>query len=208
MANILIADDHAVVRMAVRMLLEKAGHNVLGEADSGVDVIALARKLSPDLIILDIDMPHLDGFDVLQRLCANGERYKVLIFSGLQAESYSIRCSRAGAAGFVCKEGNLSELLTAVQIILAGYTLFPTTDLSSIDASSRLAPEKDMLKLISPRELSVLRYLARGYLNKDIAQEMLLSVKTISTYKARLIAKLQVANLVELADFAKRNELI
>ncbi len=207
MAKILIADDHAVVRMAVRMLLEKAGHEIVGETDSGVDTIALARKLSPDLIILDIDLPQLDGFEVLKHLCANGKRFKVLVFTGQQAERYAVRCSRAGAASFICKEDDLSELLTAVQVTLAGYALFPTSDLSSVDTSSIQTPEEDMVKKLSARELSVLRYMARGYLNKAIAKEMLLSVKTVSTYKSRLITKLQVANLVELIEFSKRNEL-
>lgn len=207
MAKILIADDHAVVRMAVRMLLEKAGHEIVGETDSGVDTIALARKLSPDLIILDIDLPQLDGFEVLKHLCANEKRFKVLVFTGQQAERYAVRCSRAGAASFICKEDDLSELLTAVQVTLAGYALFPTSDLSSVDTSSIQTPEEDMVKKLSARELSVLRYMARGYLNKAIAKEMLLSVKTVSTYKSRLITKLQVANLVELIEFSKRNEL-
>ena len=207
MARLLIADDHAVVRMAVRLLLEKAGHEVVGEADSGVDVIALVRELVPDLVILDIDLPQLDGFAVLQRLCGGGERSKVVVFSGLQADRYAIRCSRAGASGFVCKDSDLTELLSAVQIVLAGYTLFPTTDFSSVDSSSRLASEETLVKALSDRELTVLRNLARGHRVKDIARELMLSEKTASTYKARLIVKLQVGNFVELVELAKRNGL-
>lgn len=208
MAKILIADDHAVVRMAVRLLLEKAGHEVIGEADSGVDVIALARRLTPDLVILDIDMPQLDGFAVLQRLCGEGARCKVVVFSGMQSDRYAIRCSRAGASGFVCKDSDLSELLSAVQIVLAGYTLFPTTEFSSVDASSRLVSEEILVKTLSDRELTVLRSLARGYRIKDVARELMLSEKTASTYKARLIVKLQVGNFVELVELAKRNGLV
>ncbi|MFZ3183893.1 MAG: response regulator transcription factor [Pseudomonas sp.] len=207
MGKILIADDHAVVRMALRLVLEKAGHEIIGEAASGVDVIALARTLSPDLIVLDIDMPQLDGLHVLQRLCHGGGGFKVLVFSGLQVDRYSVRCSRAGASAFVCKDGDMTELLTAVQVVLAGYTLFPVTDSSSVDVSTRLVLEEDILKSLSARELTVLRYLARGYRIKDIAQEMLLSEKTASTYKARLVVKLQVSNQVELVELAKRNGL-
>lgn len=93
MARILIADDHAVVRMAVTLILKKAGHEVVGEARIGLDVIALVRSLTPDLVILDIDMPQLDGFAVLQRLYTEPKRSKIVVFSGLDAARYGIRCS-------------------------------------------------------------------------------------------------------------------
>jgi two-component system response regulator EvgA len=208
MARILIADDHAVVRMAVSLSFEKAGHEVVGEASNGVDVITLARQLEPSLIILDIDLPVLDGFAVLKRLCGDYKNLKVLVFSGLKAEQYAIRCSRAGASGFVSKEGAIADLITAAQIVLAGYTLFPATSLSSVNASAQLSSEEDAIKTLSGRELSVLRYLARGYRIKDIASEMLMSQKTASTYKARLILKLQVSNQVELVELVKRNGLV
>ena len=197
-----------MVRMAVRLLLEKAGHEVVGEAGSGVDVIDLARSLAPALIILDIDLPQLDGFSVLQRLCGGADHCKVLVFSGLQADRYALRCARAGASGFVSKDDDLQELLTAVQVVLRGYTLFPLSDLTAGDTSAQQMGEVEVVKTLSARELSVLRYLARGYRIKNIAREMLLSEKTVSTYKARLIIKLQVDNQVELIELAKRNGLL
>lgn len=208
MARILIADDHAVVRMAVRILLEKVGHQVVGETDSGLDVIALERKLSPDLVVLDIDMPSLDGFAVLQRLCGAGGLCKVIVFSALRPDRYAIRSSRAGASGYVCKGIDLSELLGAVQVVLAGSTLFPATDFSSVDSTSRLTSEEALVAVLSDRELTVLRNLARGRRIKDIAQELMLSEKTASSYKARLIIKLQVGSFVELIELAKRNGLV
>ncbi|MFJ3368258.1 response regulator [Pseudomonas sp. NPDC086251] len=208
MARILIADDHAVVRMAVRLLLEKGGHEVVAEASCGLETVRMARHLTPDLVILDIDLPRLDGFGVLQRLRSESDRMKVIVFSCLDLSRYAIRCSRAGAHAFVSKDGDLPELLSAVQIVLAGYTLFPTTDFSSVDTSSRLASEEVLMKSLSDRELTVLRQLASGRRVKDIAQELMLSEKTASTYKARLIIKLQVANFLELVDFARRNRVI
>ncbi|WP_155736145.1 response regulator transcription factor [Pseudomonas chlororaphis] len=194
--------------MAVRLIVEKAGHEVVGEASNGLEVVAMARSLIPDLLILDIDLPKLDGFGVLQRLRDESDRIKVIVFSYLDLSRYAIRCSRAGACAFVSKDGNLSELLSAVQIVLAGYTLFPTTDFSSVDTSSRLATEETLIKSLSDRELAVLRQLARGRRVKDIAEEMMLSEKTASTYKARLILKLQVSNFLELVELAKRNRLV
>lgn len=208
MAKILVVDDHAVVRMAVGLLLEKAGHEVVGQTGSGMDVVALVRKLTPDLVILDIDMPHLDGFSVLQRLAVGPQQSKVVVFSGLDSYRYAVRCSRAGANGYVSKDGPLEQLLSAVQVVLAGYTLFPTTHFSSVDTSSRMVSEEALLQTLSDRELEVLRQLVRGHRIKDIAKELMLSEKTTSTYKARLIVKLQVGNFLELVELAKRNNLI
>lgn len=201
MARILIADDHAVVRMAVRLLLEKAGHEVVGEAGSGSDALAMTRELLPDLIILDIDLPFLDGFDVLHRISSGERSVKVLIFSGLSAEQCAIRCHRSGAVAYVSKDGELSDLLNAVTVSLAGYTLFPAISNSAI----RMGVEAEAIRALSVREFSVLRYLARGYRIRDIAQELLLSEKTVSTYKGRLVTKLQVENFVQLVELAKRN---
>lgn len=208
MARILIADDHSVVRMAVTLILKKAGHEVVGEARVGLDVITLVHSLTPDLVILDIDMPQLDGFAVLQRLNTEPKRSKIVVFSGLDAARYGIRCSRAGALAFVSKGSSLDELLRAVQVVLAGYTLFPSTDFSTVDSSSSKLPEARLLEMLSDREIVVLRNLASGRRIKDIAQELMLSEKTTSTYKARLIVKLRVNNFLELVDLAKRNNLI
>lgn len=208
MARILIADDHAVVRMAVRLSLQNAGHEVVGEAENGMEVVTLARTSPPDLIILDIDLPKLDGFAVLKRLCAKSKPHKVVVFSGMDAKRYATRCSRAGAAAFVSKDSELNALIDAVKIVLAGYTLFPLTDLSTVNNSDDFSSEEHLVKSLSDRELSVLRGLARGGRIKDIASELMLSEKTASTYKARLIAKLQVSNILELVELAKRNGVI
>lgn len=204
MSTVVIADDHAVVRMAVRMMLENAGHEVVGEASTGADVVTLVKKTSPQLVILDIDLPQLDGFEVLKRLCHIGGGVKVIVFSGMSADQHAVRCSRAGASAFISKEGDIAELLSAVQIVLAGYTLFPSTQ-SFQEISHGPGSEELVIKSLSERELSVLRLLARGYRVRDIANEFLLSQKTVSTYKVRLESKLGVNNMAELIDIAKRN---
>jgi two-component system response regulator EvgA len=93
--------------MATRMMLERAGHEVVGEAKNGIEVVSQVRTLAPDLIILDMDMPHLDGFAVLQRLHAEPKAAKIIVFSGLDASRYAVRCARAGASGFVAKESHV-----------------------------------------------------------------------------------------------------
>ena len=208
MAKVLIADDHAVIRMATRLMLESAGHEVVGEAANGVEVVSQARNLKPDLIILDMDMPQMDGFAVLQRLHAEPSAGKILVFSGLDADRYAIRCARSGASGFVAKTSDIKELTSAVQVVLSGYKLFPVTEYSSVDGSASLASEKELIETLSDRELSVLRNLASGQRIRDIAKDLLLSEKTVSTYKSRLVTKLQVGNFLELVELAKRNDLI
>jgi len=207
-AKVLIADDHEVIRMATRMMLETAGHEVIGEASNGVEVVSLLRSLSPDLVILDMDMPQLDGFAVLQRVHAQPNPPKIIVFSGLDASRYAVRCARAGASGFVAKDSDLKQLTNAVQTVMSGYKLFPVTEYSSVDGSGQLASEKELLETLSDREMTVLRSLATGHRIKDIADELLLSEKTVSTYKSRLISKLQVGNILELVELAKRNNLI
>lgn len=194
--------------MATRLMLENAGHEVMGEASNGIEVVSQVRSLTPDLIILDMDMPHLDGFAVLQRLHAEPNPAKIIVFSGLDASRYAVRCARAGASGFVSKDSDLKQLMNAVQVVLSGYKLFPVTEFSSVDGSATLTSEKEQLETLSDRELTVLRALARGHRIKDIADELLLSEKTVSTYKSRLIAKLQVGNILELVELAKRNHVI
>ncbi len=194
--------------MATRLMLENAGHEVIGEASNGIEVVSQVRSLTPDLIILDMDMPHLDGFAVLQRLHAEPNPAKIIVFSGLDASRYAVRCARAGASGFVSKDSDLKQLMNAVQVVLSGYKLFPVTEFSSVDGSATLTSEKEQLETLSDRELTVLRALARGHRIKDIADELLLSEKTVSTYKSRLIAKLQVGNILELVELAKRNHVI
>lgn len=208
MARIMIVDDHAVVRMAIRILLEKAGHEVVGEAGDGVEAVRQALQLRPDLVILDIDLPHMDGFRVLRRLCNDSSKFKVLVFTAIDAARYSVRCSRAGAASFVCKTGNMSDLLSTIQVVLSGYTMFPADDLSSVDKSSRFRSEESVIEMLSARELEVLRYLAKGHRVKEVGKMMLLSEKTVSTYKARLMEKLGITNVVEMIELAKRNRLV
>ena len=207
MATVVVADDHAVVRMAVRLMLEKAGHEIVGEVSSGADVMGLVRAANPQLVILDIDLPQLDGFEVLKRLCQIDGGAKVIVFSGMSAEQYAVRCSRAGAAAFISKESDLSELLSSIPIVLAGYTLFPKAQ-SFQEISQGPDAEAQVIQSLSAREISVLRLLARGCRVRDIADEFLLSQKTISTYKIRLEQKLGVNNLAELIEIAKRNGVI
>ncbi|HKS12089.1 MAG TPA: response regulator transcription factor [Pseudomonas sp.] len=208
MYKALVVDDHPFIRASVCMMLRQDRIKVVGEADNGIDALRLTRDTRPDLVILDITMPGLDGFEVTTRVRAMDPSTKVLVLTSHLPESFSLRCMKAGAAGFVSKSDNLKELSKAVRAILSGYTYFPDVTLSSVNRHDLRATEAECLAGLSDREVLILQQLARGMTNKEIAAAMLLSSKTVSTYKGRLIEKLRVRSLIDLADLARRHQLI
>ena len=207
MNSVFIIDDHPVIRLAIRMLLEHEGYKVVGETDNGCDAIQMVRECLPDLIILDISIPKLDGLEVLCRFNAMNTQMKTLILTAQSPTLFATRCMRSGADGYVCKEGDLSELLSAIRAVLSGYNYFPSQALNAgaTDANSQ---ELELFKSVNDRELMVLQLFAQGRTNKEIAKGMFLSNKTVSTYKKRLMQKLKAKSLVELIEMAKRNALV
>ncbi|MBD1550628.1 response regulator transcription factor [Pseudomonas typographi] len=209
MDKVLVVDDHPVIRLAVRMLMERHGYDVVAETDNGADALRLASEHQPDIVILDICIPRLDGLEVVARLnAAAGSHCRVLVLTSQSPGHFSMRCMQAGAAGYVCKQQDLTELLSAIKAVLSGYSYFPNQALHSVRSSMGNIGEKDLLKRLSARELSVLQQLAVGKSNKEIALGMFLSNKTVSTYKTRLLMKLNARSLVDLIDLAQRNGIV
>ncbi|MFS2125132.1 response regulator [Pseudomonas sp. Pseusp97] len=208
MFRVLVVDDHPFIRAGVKLVLNQEGFEVVGEADNGIDAVQMARDLLPDLIVLDIAIPRLDGLEVIGRLNGAASAIKVLILTSQSAEYFSHRCMKAGATGFVSKAGDLGELAKAARAVMEGYSYFPSISVSSVRRTDMDASESERIALLSDRELLILQQLARGFTNKEIGDAMLLSNKTISTYKARMIEKLNVKTLVDLADLARRHGLV
>jgi len=208
MHKAMIVDDHPFIRASVRLLLEKMKIKVVAEADNGCDAVEMARLYRPDIVILDISMPKVDGMEVIGRLKALELHVKILVLTSQAPDYFSLRCMKVGAAGYVCKSDNLHELVKAVQAINSGYTYFPDVALSSVHRGDTLDSEAQCIARLTDRELLILQHLARGYSNKVIGDSMLLSNKTVSTYKTRLIEKLRVRSLIDLADLARRHALI
>ena len=205
---IILSFSHSLIRSAIKLLLQNQGYDVVAEAENGVETLQLARTHQVDLIILDVFMPGLDGLEVITRLRSVGLTTRVLVLTSQSAQFYSHRCMKAGAAGFISKTQGLNDVLRAVKVIQDGYTFFPNLSMSSVRNSDATQSDQDLIARLSARELSILQQLARGLSNKQIASDMILSSKTISTYKARLIEKLNMKLVVSLAEFAKRNGLI
>ncbi|MCO7515093.1 response regulator transcription factor [Pseudomonas guariconensis] len=206
MHSVFIVDDHPVIRLAVRMLLENQNYRIVGESDNGVDAMQMIRETRPDLVILDIAIPKLDGLEVLSRFQAMALPLKVLVLTAQSPALFAVRCMHSGAAGYVCKQEDLGELLSAIKAVLAGYNYFPSQAVNS--NPGKVNNEEQLFRQVNDRELMVLQLFAQGRSNKEIAKGMFLSNKTVSTYKKRLMQKLQVDTLVDLIDVAKRNALV
>ncbi|UZE26228.1 response regulator transcription factor [Pseudomonas sp. B21-056] len=208
MLKAIVVDDHPFIRSAVRAILKQEQYEIVAEAGNGAEAVQLIREHVPDLVLMDIAMPGVDGLDALGRIASLKLPVKTLVLTSLLPVFFSMRCMRAGASGYVSKADDLEELVKAINAIKSGYTFFPDLTVTSVCRDDVQATEQALIQKLSDRELSILQQLARGLSNKQIGEEMLLSNKTISTYKARLIEKLNLKSLVHLSDMAKRNSLI
>ncbi|MEG1041347.1 MAG: response regulator transcription factor [Pseudomonas sp.] len=203
MTSVLIVDDHATVRFAVRMLLEREHFNVVGEANDGEAAAQMARQLRPDVVILDISLPGIDGLSVLKRMRLLEPSPRIMVLSGQPTELFARRCLDAGASAFVRKDEDLEALLSALKAMIKGYSIFP--ELST--QHGPLLSEQQRLEKLSDQELAVLRLLSEGQSNNAIAERMHLSAKTVSTYKTRILEKLELSSLVELLDLSRRHSI-
>ncbi|MDD2135642.1 response regulator transcription factor [Pseudomonas kurunegalensis] len=203
MTTVLIVDDHPIVRLSLRMLLERERFHVVGEVGNGSEVAQVARDLRPDVVILDIGLPGLDGMEVIKRLQCLEPVPKIMVLTGQATDLYVRRCLDAGIGAFVTKEEDHEALLFALKALTKGYSTFPQMSVNS----NSLESEPVRLASLSNREMEVLRRLARGENNKHIGTCMNLSAKTISTYRGRIMEKLKTESLVEMVDLAKRNSV-
>ncbi|MDH4872371.1 response regulator [Pseudomonas sp. BN515] len=200
MATVLIADATPIVRGALRDLLEEMGHQEVQEAADVPTALTLAREWKPQLVILEIALPGSGGLDLLRRLRARDASQKVLVYSRQNAAHFAPLCFRAGASGFVSKQEDMANLRKAISDVLAGRGHF---------AREHMEPGGgNELDCLTPRESAVLQLIAEGKTNLRIAEELRISFKTVSTYKAHLLEKLHVSSNVELAEIARRNGLV
>lgn len=208
MIRILLADDHAVVRRGLKqIILEDLGQAVVGEVATGQGVLDSVRKESWDAIVLDISLPDKNGLDVLKEVKALRPSLPVLIFSTGLEDQYAVRALKAGAAGYLAKEIAEEELVAALKKVLQGgiYVSPSLAERLAGDASGKADSEPH--HALSDREIEVLRLLAKGKTVSDIADQLSLSVTTISTYRARLLAKLKLKSTAALIRYALDHKL-
>lgn len=207
-ASVIIMDEHPIVRMSIEVLLQKnKAIQVVLKTDSGREVLDYMRSHPVSLIILDIELPGVDGFSLLKRIKGIQEDTKILFLSSKSERFYAGRAIQAGANGFVSKRKEQEDIYNAVEMLLSGYSFFPSDTLNFINNAKSHSGSADDMPL-SNREVTVLRYLANGLSNKEIAEQLLLSNKTISAHKANIYSKLRVSSIVELIDYARVKELL
>ena len=205
MASILIVDDHPAFRLVIKThLLQLLGTQEVFEADNGQSAMEMARQFAPDLTILDLDIPRINGLDVLARLKTAHPSMRVLILSSHDASTFVSRAMRAGAQGFVSKSQDVKEIMRSVEAVMSGYSVFPVAPSASVGVAGRGVVEERKLELLSDKELVILQMLAKGMSNKTIGDALFISNKTVSSHKTRLMTKVGVATLVDLVDFARR----
>lgn len=208
MHSTVIVDDHPAIRLAVRSVLETSGaFKIVGEADSGPAALATIREHQPALVVLDLDLPKMNGLELIERVKASNPEIKLLVLSAQQEGIFATRALQAGANGFLSKSEGMSAIVQAAQSVLAGYGVFPSSALGALSSNAGAGPA-ELVKALSDRELTVLQLLARGMSNKEIGEALLISNKTVSSYKTRLFEKLSISTLVELVDFARANNLV
>lgn len=208
MPSALIVDDQPYIRAIVEDILVQEGFQVAAQASDGVQAVALARQLRPQVIVMEIAIPGLDGVDVIRRIKHLGFPTNILVLTSYRPEYIAERCLKAGAAGFLCKTNEPEDFRNALRTVTAGFIFFPNLRSSLDGPALGDSAEAERIAQLSTRELAVLRYLAVGFTNLQIGEVLLLSNKTISSYKSRLVAKLKVKSVVGLAELAHRHHLV
>ncbi|CAB3663859.1 Virulence factors putative positive transcription regulator BvgA [Achromobacter denitrificans] len=202
--TVLIVDDHPSLRLVLKMHLSQVlGVTQILEADNGQSTIQAVKDSAPGLVILDIDIPKINGLDVIPRIRAIDPAIRILVVSGQDQAVFAPRVKMAGADGYVSKAQDISEIVRCVEAILAGYSVFPNTDGPHAGRPKRATQNVDRLNRLSDKEIVIMQMLARGLSNKEIGEALFISNKTVSTHKTRIMGKLEVQTLVELVDFAR-----
>jgi len=209
MINILIADDHSVVREGLKQIISgNADMTVLAEACSGNEAIEKIRKNPISVAILDISMPGKNGLDTLKELKVMHPDLPVLILSMYPEEQYALRFFRAGASGYLTKKSAPEELVNAIRTVSRGKKYVSPVLAEKLIGELDVTNEKPLHSALSDREFQVLCLMASGKTSGEIAEELFLSVKTISTYRARILEKLRLKNTAELINYAIQNQLV
>jgi len=211
--RILIADDQELVRTGFRVVLEaEADFDVVGEAADGLDAVQAAEALHPDLVLMDIRMPNLDGIEATRRIAATEAAPRILILTTFDLDDYVYEALRAGASGFLLKDARGEELRHAVRMVAAGDALLsPAITRKLIESYTRRPPastQPEALADLTPRELEVLCLLARGMSNTDIAQALVVGDATVKTHVARIFSKLDLHDRAQAVVLAYETGLV
>ena len=213
MIRVLLADDQELVRSGFRLILDLTeGIEVVGEAADGREAVRLAKELQPDVVLMDVRMPELDGIEATRRLRQAGAEARVLVLTTFDLDEYVYEAVRAGASGFLLKDAPREQLVTAVLTVARGEALLaPAITQRLIERFvGRPSPDQAAPALadLSARELEVLRLLARGLSNAEIAAELVIGEATVKTHVARILRKLDLRDRIQAVVFAYENGIV
>lgn len=207
--KILLVDDHKMMRDGLRAVLEKAGLEVVGEAATGREAVALAHSLLPDIVVMDISMPDLNGIDATKRLVSERPSIKILALSMHADRRYVIAMFAAGAAGYLLKNSAAEELIQAIRAIARHHKYVSPSIAGAVVDNALESARHDSVaeKGLSSREREVLQLLAEGYSSKEIADRLEVAVATVETHRRQITAKLNIRTVAELTKYAIREGL-
>lgn len=206
-ARVLLADDHAILRQALRVLLETQGFAVVGEASDGHTAISLCRTLQPDVAVVDVSMPLLNGIDAAHEIAKQCPGTKVILLTMYSEHSYFVAALRAGIAGYVLKSGPASSLIQAIEAVLAGET-YLSAGVSRMMVNAYLSTECTPVDPLSTREREVLQLIAEGKNMKEIGDTLGISARTAETHRARIMTKLNIHDVAGLVRYAIKTRLV
>lgn len=211
--RIVLADDHTVVRSGLRALLERnTNFEIVGEAENGRDVVALCASLRPDIVLMDVGMPLLNGIEATSALLKESPSTGVVMLSMYSDEAYVMRSLKAGARGYLLKDTVAPDLVAAIQAVSSGRSFFsPSIRQLLAEDYVRVLRQKgavDSYELLSPREREILQLLAEGKTNKEVAARLFISPYTVETHRGNILEKLGLHNAAELILYAVRKGII
>jgi two-component system invasion response regulator UvrY len=209
MIDVLLTDDHALVRTGIRRLLEDSGEvRIAGEANSGEEGVALAQKLNPDVILMDVSMPGIGGVEACRRILQRNPAQKIIVLTIHNEQTFPKRMLEIGAKGYLTKECGVDEMLTAIKKVHKGGSYIAPSIAQQLALSLLPGNEHNPIDRLSRREFQVMLMISHGLTNAEISEKLCLSPKTVSTYRLRLLDKLGAQNEVELVKIAVEQGMV
>jgi DNA-binding NarL/FixJ family response regulator len=208
--KVLLVDDHAIMRDGIRALLSIHDDiKIVGEASEGQEAIEKTQDLSPDVVVMDVAMPDMDGIEATRRIRKQSPKVKVIVLTQYDNKEYVLSAIKAGAAGYVPKRALGSELVSAVRAVNRGESfLYPSAAAALIDDYRRQAKTADPYDQLTPREREILKLIAEGHSSREIADTLFISLKTVYGHRTKIMQKLGLRNRTDLFKFAVRKGLL
>ncbi len=211
--RVLLADDHAVLRAGLRALINaEPDMEVVGEAGDGIEAVERARELKPDVVVMDVAMPRLNGLEATQRIVESGLPSRVLVLTMHSEEQYLLQVLQSGGAGYLLKRSADTELMEAIRTVHRGEAfLYPSATKLLVEdylGRVRAGSERDSYDDLTEREREVLKLTVEGFSNQEIADKLIISPKTVDTYRARIMEKLNLHHRSELIKYALKKGLL